>query len=499
MEIFGKDIEAQRKLLDIYESKELLFSPLRSSTLTAKGQLTNVNFNEEDYTSFDCTMRVLTCNSNYTHNKYEFYDEALKKKSNRGRKKKIKRIKTRKIQGTGDCMNSQIQFGVTGQHIRRIPDFPDKHSKEILIMPIDDNEPIDDTEPINEPIDELNGPADDDAEPIDELINEPINEPMDEPINEPINEIVTQMYTIEQIAKIIFPKVDIPEGHELVIKKYIFLVFRNGRFTLPGVLTEDLSDAIEPVKSLCEFLSREFWGEANKVQLQYIQPTMRNYKFQLLNRRVDLLRLQKFCSDHFHTLLNIHFRHVRQYLIEEISDTKVIDYVKLKKYLIDAPAPKNLYVSYEKLKKNLNSFDIMAHYKKIGELADLVYDYFSVDLDDELIQFIWSSYIGNFLHALETRLKKDKDNLLSHIKFDPEKYPGFIIKIKTPLPDNREKRTTIKLFKSGKIDIDGANNRQEAEFIYLWLNSLFVDNRQLTYNPNNLSDDENDEYSFSAD
>jgi len=470
MEIFGKDSDTQKKLLTLYKSKELLFSPLCSSTLTAKGQLTNIDINEQDYDNFDCTNKVITADSNYVNSKYKHFDESIKKKSNRGRKKKVKKVKTRKIQGSGRCMNSQIQFGVVGQHVRKIPDYPDKHSK---------------------------APAEPESLEAQKAILEDKIAILEAQLN---GEEVVEMFTIDQLAEQIFDPVVVPEGYELVIKKYIFLVFRNGRFTLPGVLTEDMSDSKTPIKSLCEFLSIELWGEPNKVELSYITPTMRNYKFQLLNRRIDLLRLQKFCSDHFHTLLNIHFRHVRQYLVEEINtDTKTIDYVKLKQYLIDAPAPKNLYVKYEKLKKLLSSFDIVTHYSKLGELADLVYDHFSVDLDEELLQHIWSSYIGSFLQVLENKLRKDKDNMMSHIKFDPEKYPGFIIKIKTPLPDDKAKRTTIKLFKSGKIDIDGANNRREAEFIYLWLNSLFVDNHHLTYNPDNPSDDEDDEYSFSAD
>jgi len=481
MEIFGKDKNAQRELLELYSSKEFLFSALRSSTLTAKGQLTNININEKDYDSFDCTDKVITAESNYTNSRYMLFDESVKKKSNRGRKKKVKKVKTRKIQGSGKCMNSQIQFGVVGQHLRPAPDFPDKHSKPIK------NDLL---------LDKENDPRYLEMRVV-ELEEEILT--IESRLNGKLPLIEVEKFTIEQLANKIFDPLKVPEGYELVIKKYIFLVFRNGRFTLPGVLTEDLSDAKLPIKYLCEFLSREFWGESDKVKLAYIIPTMRNYKFQLVNRRIDLLRLQKFCSDRFTTLLNIHFRHVRQYLVEEISpDTKKIDYIKLKQYLIDAPAPKNLYVDYDKFKKLLASFDIMVHYSKLGELSDLVYDHFSIDLEDELLQHIWSSYIGNFLHSLETKLRKDKDNMLSHIKFDPEKYPGFIIKIKTPTHDNKEKRTTIKLFKSGKIDIDGANNRKEAEFIYMWLNSLFVDNRNLTYNPDSPSDDEEDEYSFSA-
>lgn len=475
MEIFGKDSVAQQRLLDLYKSKELLFSPLRNSTLTAKGSLLNVEFNEKDCVSFDCNQHVLTVDSNYTHAKYELYDESIKKKSNRGRKKKVKKVKLRKIQGSGSCMNSQIQFGVIGQHIRRIPDFPDKHSKVEEIVVITPDEPEPSNEEINEDNNEEN--IEEDAEDVEE---------------EP------QKFTIKEIAEQVLPQLEIPQGHELVIKKYIFLVFRNGKFTLPGVLTEDVSDAIGPIESLCKFLSIEFWGEPDKVKLEYIRPTMRNYKFQMLNRRIDLLRLQKFCSDHFHTLLNIHFKHVRQFIIEEVNG-KSINYDILKQYLKDAPPPKNLYVNFDKLKSALSEFDINHHYNKLGELADLVYYHFSVDLDDELIQIIWGSYIGSFLHSLETKLKKDDDNMLSFIKFDPEKYPGAIIKVKTPLPENPEKRTTLKLFKSGKIDIDGANSREEAEFIYYWLNALFIDNRTLTYNVDALSDDdEADAYSFSA-
>lgn len=473
MEIFGKDPIAQQRLLDLYKSKELLFSPLRNSTLTAKGSLTNVEFNEKDCLTFDCNEYVLTVDSNYTHAKYELYDESIKKKSNRGRKKKVKKIKLRKIQGSGNCMNSQIQFGVIGQHIRRIPDFPDKHSKVEEIVVITPDEPSAEVEEVEEEVDEA----------VEEVAEEVVEEP--------------QTFTIKEIAQKVLPHMEIPEGHELVIKKYIFLVFRNGRFTLPGVLTEDVSDAVGPIESLCKFLSVEFWGEQDKVKLEYIRPTMRNYKFQMLNRRIDLLKLQKFCSDHFHTLLNIHFKHVRQFIIEEVNG-KSINYDVLKQYLKDAPPPKNLYVNFDKLKSALSEFDINHHYNKLGDLADLVYYHFSVDLDDELIQIIWGSYIGSFLHSLETKLRKDDDNMLSFIKYDPEKYPGAIVKVKTPIPDNPEKRTTLKLFKSGKIDIDGANSREEADFIYYWLNALFTDNRTLTYSAEVLSDNEDDEYSFSA-
>lgn len=477
MEIFGKDEVAQRKLLKMYQEKILLFSPLRNSTLTSKGILQNVEFDEKDCLAFECTPKVLTVDSNFIHVKWDLYDESVKKKSNRGRKKKVKKTKVRKIQGTGDCMNSQIQFGIIGQHIRKIPDFPDKHSK---VLDMDDPDCSEYVIQTNEIIDDLS-----------EQTNDLSEQTNDNPVNK---------MNILEIAQKYLPKLNIPNGYELVIKKYKFLVFRNGRFTLPGVLTEDLSDAIEPTNELCKYLSREFWAEDGKVKLLGIYATMRNYKFQLLNRKIDLLKLHEFCSKHFHTLLNIHFKHVRQYLVEEITEftNTTINFNRLKTYLINATPPKNLYVNFDKLKTELSKFDVLLNYKRVLNFGDLVYKYFQININEKLLSHIWAAYLSNFLRSLELKLMKDPDNMLSHIKYDPEKYPGFIIKIKTPIPEKKDKVTTIKLFKSGKIDIDGANNRKEAEFIYYWLNSLFVDNSELTFNPDELLADEDDGYSFSS-
>jgi TATA-box binding protein (TBP) (component of TFIID and TFIIIB) len=37
------------------------------------------------------------------------------------------------------------------------------------------------------------------------------------------------------------------------------------------------------------------------------------------------------------------------------------------------------------------------------------------------------------------------------------------------------KRTTIKILRSGKINIDGGNSEEEAYELYHWLESIFVD------------------------
>jgi hypothetical protein len=54
---------------------------------------------------------------------------------------------------------------------------------------------------------------------------------------------------------------------------------------------------------------------------------------------------------------------------------------------------------------------------------------------------------------------------LSLIKFFPERYTGIILKFKTPIPENKNKLTTVKIFSSGKINIDGSNTLIESNNI----------------------------------
>jgi hypothetical protein len=63
------------------------------------------------------------------------------------------------------------------------------------------------------------------------------------------------------------------------------------------------------------------------------------------------------------------------------------------------------------------------------------------------------------------------------IKCNFEKYTGIIVKFKTPLPDKVDKLTTVKIFSSGKINIDGSNNFEESSLIKQMISSLIYNNK----------------------
>lgn len=87
-------------------------------------------------------------------------------------------------------------------------------------------------------------------------------------------------------------------------------------------------------------------------------------------------------------------------------------------------------------------------------------------------------------------------NNITEIKYNIERYPGLIIKFSTPIPRNSIKKTTIKMFQSGKVNIDGAISEECAWYYYNWINDFYVMHEDVVvYIPNKVivySDSESD-------
>lgn len=447
MDIFGHDKENK---LNEYKSVALLFSPIENSTCTVEGLLSNVNHNESVLTDLlDCEENIVKIDSNFGHLKLESYNNAPKeRKSSRGRKKKPKPVKPRKVQGDGTGFNSQISFTVLGDVLRLKPLTADKHSEKA--------------------------------------------------------EIVTFA--------------DTPGIYEKFIKEYKIKIFRNGKFTIPGVLTEDLSDVKSPLLKLCDYFERMF---LDKVEIINLFSVMRNYKFHLAEGKIDVKKLQHYCVNHFQHLLNTRFSDIEDFLVNpifegmelnpnnigwmgffnefQVNDNMQISLTEFRDNLKDSKNTKNLFVDFDKLKGKILNIPLTQTYLRIKDFVNIIQDNYFINFHNSIIKNIIKFSLKNHLRSLEKFLTKSKDNLLSHIKYDPEKYPGFLIKVKTPNIVNHQKRTTIKIFPSGKINIDGANNRGEAEFIYYWLNNLFQENPNFIYNANDPGLYNSSDSEFSSD
>lgn len=81
------------------------------------------------------------------------------------------------------------------------------------------------------------------------------------------------------------------------------------------------------------------------------------------------------------------------------------------------------------------------------------------------------------LYDIFIKTQQDKCPTVSNIteiKYNIERYPGLIIKFSTPIVRNTRKQTTIKMFQSGKVNIDGAISEECSVYYYNWINDFYV-------------------------
>ena len=100
---------------DKIKGKERLFNKLQPSTLTARGEMTDIIFNEKDLisnlTPLDESSSILKIGCNYGELvNPKFMPKVIPKKTGRGRKPKEKSQTRRKLQGNGKYFSSQITF-----------------------------------------------------------------------------------------------------------------------------------------------------------------------------------------------------------------------------------------------------------------------------------------------------------------------------------------------------------------------------------------------------
>lgn len=97
----------------LYDGRDEVLSEPVTTTVTLSGSLMNVSFHEQELiTKVEPTGNIMMLKCNYGTKTQDDWEEPSKvKKSNRGRKKQEKpKKRQRKIQGTGECFNSQLTF-----------------------------------------------------------------------------------------------------------------------------------------------------------------------------------------------------------------------------------------------------------------------------------------------------------------------------------------------------------------------------------------------------
>jgi hypothetical protein len=107
---------------------------------------------------------------------------------------------------------------------------------------------------------------------------------------------------------------------------------------------------------------------------------------------------------------------------------------------------------------------------KIVELYSIMRNY-KFHLIDETVRINVTVLCDEFIKAKSNNETIAKN--LTEIKYNIERYPGLIAKFSTPTVRRPNKQTTIKMFKSGKTNIDGAISEESAAYYYKWINAFY--------------------------
>lgn len=133
---------------------------------------------------------------------------------------------------------------------------------------------------------------------------------------------------------------------------------------------------------------------------------------------------------------------------------------------------------------------------KVVELYSIMRNYKFEMIDKEFrvnINNLYNIFVENQKH------ENLKVGNITEIKYNVERYPGLIVKFSTPIDRNKNKQTTIKMFQSGKVNIDGAVSEQCANYYYEWINNFYTKNKDgVIYKPvENKSESDSDSSSDS--
>lgn len=344
--------------------EKINFSPYKQFTLTICVNMVGISFIEKELINkLHCTDDIIKIDCCYGHLQNDKYvlQNIKKKRSNRGRKKKIEKKKKRK-HGDGSSFDSQIQFTIRSWYEN--------------------------------------------------------------------------------------------EGRK-IWKDYKIKLFRNGKITTTGIITNDPQEVYRFLDILRDYLT-EWFG--NDIYYEDYHISMINYKF-CTNCMIDTRCIYNWLLQNIIKLININFDDVYDFYREKY----LLQNPNIEHFIENSSKPKNILIS----KGNINTLvinvdDDIAFIEK--KLKDISNNYQVIV--EHLKSYIFVYYIKPKLDEIKKKLLRNKNNTVKYIKFDERSSCLLWIRI------NEKKTGFIKILQSGKIDMHNIVSEEIARKIYLWFYNL---------------------------
>jgi hypothetical protein len=151
---------------------------------------------------------------------------------------------------------------------------------------------------------------------------------------------------------------------------------------------------------------------------------------------------------------------LRTYLQEEFvdDDIEVQYFISVMRNYICRLFDSNLLIRLNELETLFKTQKDNDENNPLYDLMDGVSENLKLLKNDKIKEYIGKKY--NYIGIAE-------------IQNNCERYFGLILKFYRPVSWKIDKRTTIKVLRSGKINIDGSNSIEEAHELYYWLEYIF--------------------------
>jgi hypothetical protein len=204
---------------------------------------------------------------------------------------------------------------------------------------------------------------------------------------------------------------DIYNYHNKKISK--IKLFRNGNLQVPGISKPNMEDLLDSVVLLKNYL--------NYIKNTSTQPVP------MAPKQIKQVEIPYVIS----VMRNYTCR------IVDLNITLILN--KLEDILYfekNMPLNKTSFAEYNKFLLGIDASEKMTH---------MIFKYFNIAFDS-----------------------------ISEISLNSERYPGLLVKFNRPIPDKENKKLTVKILSSGKINFDGSTSELEVFEIYYWLQYIFI-------------------------
>lgn len=422
-------------------------------------------------------IEKLECNDRikYIYNNFgskedkEWRDAHRKQKSTRGRRKAVKPASTRKKQGNGTSFNSQTSFEILGKCVVRISEWDDKK------------------------YDTFN---------------------------------VEEARTLPGFS---YVKIGEESKYKIVDKLYNVKIFQNGAVTCAGSLVENFADAQSIIEYLAKYLSQRLNRD---ISISTIGAVLKNYKTRLLNDyNIDNDKLYEYCKktlsvtipttiERIYSLIltpilegykiNPYYAGWKAFLDsdmiqsnrEQLVDILDLDYnwdefkVKLQELIKGEKRSdlENVRVNFNELKELITESDFITDYIQFIKFMNHILETKNMQFNSSIMLTIMENYVKGKLQNLKTALLLNQNNEVNNVSYNSDKYSGLTLTRRIIDLNSESRVVTVKIFRSGKINIDNAGSSNNAERIYIWLKKIFDENPDIIITQNRPDPEHDSDY-----